>query len=469
MSRSKRSRWQISEQKQRFAIRKFSQGVFSVLIGTMFILGTPVIAQGDEISNLDVGVKKKDHYQIRYQNVTEDSLTPEQKSKIVHDRLPKDLVGSDQVYYLVYRTAKGTALPQTGEFTWELDKFLVGSGLLIAALGMLPKRARRYRFLTAIIVTSNTASLGTSIGASANINELSKNDRTYLVAKGESLPEISTQIPGHEYVGYLLISDIKHSIPSISSNDQTTTEMELKRTSDNEKTTTSLENTKEAIAYETRYVDDPDLELGKTKVKVAGQPGERTIVYEVKQDATGKELSREEKSNTVTKEPVTEVIVRGTKALNPSPEETVSEESKVESIPYEIEYVDDPDLELGKTKVKVVGQAGERTIVYEVKRDATGKELSREEKSNTVTKEPVIEVIVRGTKVLDSSPEETVSEESKVESIPYGTEYVDDPELELGKTKVKVAGQPGERTIVYEVKQDATGKELSREEKSNTV
>ncbi|WP_304974423.1 ZmpA/ZmpB/ZmpC family metallo-endopeptidase, partial [uncultured Ligilactobacillus sp.] len=165
------------------------------------------------------------------------------------------------------------------------------------------------------------------------------------------------------------------------------------------------------------------LELGKTKVKVVGQAGERTIVYEVKRDATGKELSREEKSNTVTKEPVTEVIARGTKPL-----ETISEESKVESIPYETEYVDDPDLELGKTKVKVAGQAGERTIVYEVKRDATGKELSRVEKSNTVTKDPVTEVIARGMKLYPKPVIDVVdtleNEDGRAITVNYG---VNDP------------------------------------------
>ncbi|TGY52875.1 G5 domain-containing protein, partial [Ligilactobacillus murinus] len=46
----------------------------------------------------------------------------------------------------------------------------------------------------------------------------------------------------------------------------------------------------------------------------------------------------------------------------------------------------------------------ERTIVYEVTRDATGKEISRIEKSNTITKAPVTEVIAQGTKVKE--PEE---------------------------------------------------------------
>ncbi|WP_191980486.1 G5 domain-containing protein, partial [Ligilactobacillus murinus] len=79
----------------------------------------------------------------------------------------------------------------------------------------------------------------------------------------------------------------------------------------------------------------------------------------------------------ITKAPVTEVIARGTKVKEP--EVTVSEESQVESVGYETQYVADPELLEGTTSVRTPGQAGERTIVYEVTRDATGKEISRVE------------------------------------------------------------------------------------------
>ena len=68
------------------------------------------------------------------------------------------------------------------------------------------------------------------------------------------------------------------------------------------------------MGYETQYIEDPNMDSGTTTVKTPGQAGERTIVYEVTRDATGKEISRIEKSNTITKAPVTEVIARGTKS-----------------------------------------------------------------------------------------------------------------------------------------------------------
>ncbi len=168
-------------------------------------------------------------------------------------------------------------------------------------------------------------------------------------------------------------------------------------------------------------------------------------MYELTRDAAGKELSRVEKSNTITKAPVTEVIARGTK-----PKTTVTEEVVLEEIPYTSELQNNPELLEGTTSVRTAGQAGERTIVYEVTRDAEGKELSRVEKSNTITKAPVTEVIARGTKpkttvtdveksnkitkapvteevVRVTKPKTTVTEEVVLEEIPYTSEFQNDP------------------------------------------
>ena len=483
MAKSNRSKWQMGEQKQRFAIRKFSQGVFSVLVGTMFVFGTPAVIQGDEIAGTHIGTKKKEQYQIKFQHVTENSLTSEQRAKVIYDSPPKTKVGSDQVYYLVYRPVATQNLPQTGELEmpWELGLF--GATALIMGLGVLPKRARKYRFLTAIIVASTVVGVGSSVAsASPNFAELSSYDRACLVAEDENSPEISTQHAGYQYIGYILVSDIKHpgeSVPTtrpvtekvVPNSDKTpntgsaaieVTKPEIQEGS----IPTVVEETKvEPVGYETQYVDDPELLEGTTNVRTPGQAGERTIVYEVTRDAEGKELNRVEKSNMITKAPVTEVIARGTKVEVPEePKVTVSEEMKTEPVGYETQYVDDPELLEGTTSVRTAGQAGERTIVYEVTRDAEGKELSRVEKSNTITKAPVTEVVVRGTK-----PKTTVTEEVVLEEIPYTSELQNDPELFIGTTVVKTAGQAGERTIIYEVTRDAEGKELARVEKSSKI
>lgn len=52
--------------------------------------------------------------------------------------------------------------------------------------------------------------------------------------------------------------------------------------------------------------------------------------------------------------------------------------------------------------------------MYEVTRDAEGKELSRVEKSNTITKAPVTEAVVRGTKPKTTVTEEVVLKRSHI-------------------------------------------------------
>ena len=284
MSKSNRSKWQMGEQKQRFAIRKFSQGVFSVLVGTMFVFGTPAVIKGDEIAAAHIGTKKKEQYQIKFQHVTEASLTSEQRAKVIYDNPPKTKVSSDQVYYLVYRPVATQDLPQTGEgaMPWELGAF--GAGALIMGLGVLPRRGRKYRFLTAIIVASTVVGVGSSVvSASPSFAELSNYDRAYLVAEDEELPEIATQHVGYQYIGYLLVSDIKHheeSVPTTrpvteklvpnsdkrSNTDSPVTGMDKPENPEETTQTVDKETKTEPVGYETQYVADPELLEGTTSV-----------------------------------------------------------------------------------------------------------------------------------------------------------------------------------------------------------
>ena len=59
----------------------------------MFILGTPAVIKGDEIAAAHIGTKKKEQYQIKFQHVTEASLTSEQRAKVIYDNPPKTKVG----------------------------------------------------------------------------------------------------------------------------------------------------------------------------------------------------------------------------------------------------------------------------------------------------------------------------------------------------------------------------------------
>jgi resuscitation-promoting factor RpfB len=67
-----------------------------------------------------------------------------------------------------------------------------------------------------------------------------------------------------------------------------------------------------SIRYGTREVDDDSLAEGKTKVRVKGVNGVRTITYEVTL-TDGNETARKQVSSVVTRKPVTQVIAIGTK------------------------------------------------------------------------------------------------------------------------------------------------------------
>lgn len=78
----------------------------------------------------------------------------------------------------------------------------------------------------------------------------------------------------------------------------------------------------------------------------------------------------------------------------------VKEEVKTEEVPFETKYQDTDSLYEGETQVKTQGVAGEKEVTYEVT-FVDGEEESREAASEKVTKEPVDEVILRGTAVKE--------------------------------------------------------------------
>lgn len=80
----------------------------------------------------------------------------------------------------------------------------------------------------------------------------------------------------------------------------------------------------------------------------------------------------------------------------------VKEEAKTEEVPFETEYQDTDSLYEGETQVKTQGVPGEKEAAYQVTY-VDGQEESRELLSEKVTKEPVSEVVLRGTAQRESS------------------------------------------------------------------
>lgn len=82
--------------------------------------------------------------------------------------------------------------------------------------------------------------------------------------------------------------------------------------------------------------------------------------------------------------------------IEQEPEITTEEQTKLEAIPFETEYVDNTEWLKEKTVVLQTGIEGERTIIEEVT-FSDGEEVSREVLSSEVTKAPQNEKIERGT------------------------------------------------------------------------
>ncbi|QNG06943.1 YSIRK-type signal peptide-containing protein (plasmid) [Enterococcus hirae] len=464
-----RNKYKCGEKKVKYALRKLSQGVFSVAIGSALFYSGPIMnnVHADAISNADKviqGLQNKDSNfaKVELIPILKSELNNNEKSKITKN-LPKITVNKNQKYYLVYQKNSQNILPKTNEVKSSINYLFIGSSIVLASWILLSKKARKSKFLFSVLLLNSFSGVQVLGLTMSNDQLLNRYKQTVEVPVGSSLPNIDVNIPGYEFLGYAPVENYSGKNDILKSNignkkpEENIKEVKSYIATEKDKTVT------EVIPYTTKTVDNPELEEGITKVKTAGENGIRSIIYKVTYDATGKEINRVEVSNTVTKAPVEEVIERGTK---PKVTTTEKDETVTEVIPYTTKTIDNPELEEGITKVKTAGENGIRSIVYKVTYDATGKEINRVEVSNTVTKAPVEEVIERGTKpkVTTTEKDETVTE-----VIPYTTKTVDNPELEEGITKVKTAGENGIRSIVYKVTYDATGKEINRVEVSNTV
>ena len=87
-----------------------------------------------------------------------------------------------------------------------------------------------------------------------------------------------------------------------------------------------------------------------------------------------------------------------TNSQKPTPQSATRNETKTENIPFTTVEQPDGGLAKGQQKIIVEGANGERTITYEI-HTLDGKETSRNEVSNAITKPPVNKVISVGTYV----------------------------------------------------------------------
>lgn len=163
-----------------------------------------------------------------------------------------------------------------------------------------------------------------------------------------------------------------------------TVEKEIKPVETESKEETVKESVKEVVPYKIVYEDTDKLEKGVEEIKRKGANGEKV---------DGK----------ITKEPVDQLVLRGTKVV-------------IEKVPYDVVYQNDPELPVGKELVVQEGVNGEK------------------EKNGEVISEPVPKIISRGTKIT-------------TEPIPFETEYKDNPEMAKGQEFVIQEGKNGVRDL----------------------
>ena len=189
---------------QKFAIRKLSMGVGSVLIGLAFIGGTlePKMVQADETK------------QVSFHYLAESELTAAER-ELIHHELPQDL--SQESYYLVYRKQGQAVLPQTGSVTFPLACL----GLLTASLVVfLFSRKKPSKIVGVLLI----ASVGKSLLLPYQVfafehKDLLAYDQTKTLVSADGLTQGIIDIKGYDYVGYLLETDLRGTGQDITSSE----------------------------------------------------------------------------------------------------------------------------------------------------------------------------------------------------------------------------------------------------------
>ena len=338
------------ERKQRFSLRKYTIGACSVLLGTsLFFAGMgaqPV--QATETSSILIS----SHY------LDEQDLSEKLKSELQWFEENKIEVKEGKEYYFVYRKL-ATRLPETGLFSND-GMFILGAGLLLLSFTLIKRKKGASYFLVTVFAVGG---LGASISALENLVEL----QPALVKRveGQFLPSPET-VQGYEFTGYYLVRDSaskelsvdkvespvlsqkeessepqsKKIVPQTTSHFSSTEDLvqspqpsyavehvlnptpeksmsiESKKVPDEEIKTViedkpELEVRVGEIEFETQLQSDPTLAKGEKRISIEGAKGQERILTEVR--IIDGVVTRNEIGREVLREPVTQVILVGTK------------------------------------------------------------------------------------------------------------------------------------------------------------
>ena len=342
------------ERKQRFSLRKYTIGACSVLLGTSLFfagMGAQPVQATETTSTLI-----SSHY------LDEQDLPEKLKSELQWFEENKIEVKEGKEYYFVYRKL-ATRLPETGLFSND-GMFILGAGLLLLPFTLIKRKRGASYFLVSVFAVGGWVA---SISALENLVEL----QPALVKRveGQFLPSPET-VQGYEFTGYYLVRDSvskelsvdkvespalsqkeeslepqsKKIVPQTASHFSSTKDLvqspqpsyavesvlnptseksmsiESKKVPDEGmKTVTEdkpeLEVRIGEIEFETQLQSDPTLAKGEKRISIEGAKGQERILTEVR--VVDGIVTRNEIGREVLREPVTQVILVGTKEKEP--------------------------------------------------------------------------------------------------------------------------------------------------------
>ena len=522
------------ERKQRFSLRKYTIGACSVLLGTSLFfagMGAQPVQAAETTSTLI-----SSHY------LDEQDLSEKLKSELQWFEENKIEVKEGKEYYFVYRKL-ATRLPETGLFSND-GMFILGAGLLLLSFTLIKRKKGASYFLVSVFAVGGW---GTSISALENLVEL----QPALVKRveGQFLPSPET-VQGYEFTGYYLVRDSgskelsvdkvespvlsqkeessepqsKKIVPQTTSHFSSTKDLvqspqpsyavepvlnptpeksmsiESKKVPD-EGMKTVIEDKPELevrvveIEFETQLQSDPTLAKGEKRISIEGVKGQERILTEVR--VIDGIVTRNEVAREVLREPVTQVILVGTKEKKPqengirtapevqpslpSYEGGVSGESLVEPMlpSYEGgvsgESLVEPSLPSyeggvsGESLVEpmlpsyeggISGDSSVEPMLPSYEGGVSGESLvepSLPSYEGGVSGEPEIQ------EALPEYKEDTQLPQTKVEIkvVPYETIYEKNEALDHGVTRVRIPGVEGQEQVTTTYTKDQASGNIS--------
>ena len=505
------------ERKQRFSLRKYTIGACSVLLGTSLFfagMGAQPVQATETISTLI-----SSHY------LDEQDLPEKLKSELQWFEENKIEVEEGKEYYFIYRKL-ATRLPETGLFSND-GMFILGAGLLLLSFTLIKRKKGASYFLVSVFAVGGW---GASISAFENLVEL----QPALVKRveGQFLPS-PERVQGYEFTGYYLVRDSaskeltvdKVESPALSQKEESAepqskkivpqTASHFSSTEDlvqspqpsyavepvlnptpeksmsieskkvpNEGIKTVIEDKPELevrvgeIEFEIQFQSDPTLAKGEKRISIEGAKGQERILTEVR--VIDGIVTRNEVGREVLREPVTQVILVGTKEKEPqengintapkvqpplsSYEGGVSGESLVEPpLPsYEGGVSGDPSVEppLPSYEGGVSGETLVEPALPSYEGGVSGEpsvEPSLPSYEGGVSGEPEIQ------ENLPEYKEDTQLPQTKVETkaVPYETIYEKNEELDHGVTRVKISGVEGQEQVTTTYTKDQASGNIS--------